>query len=172
MKKVLTISVLVALVLMLACTVVKATTESELEEFILGTHKVAGKEVTLTSSEKKQVKDYFAANELTDAQATTIKTKIDECISIMNKAGVTDVKKLSTSDKQTLLVKAQEAATVVGLKVDMSTGLVTDANGEPVFKLPDGKLVQTGSSNIVYIILAGVAIIAIAGTVVYKKVRA
>ena len=51
----------------------------------------------------------------------------------------------------------------------MSTGLVTNEAGEPVFKLPEGKLVQTGSSNIGYV-LAIFAIIAVAGVVTYKKV--
>ena len=170
MKKVLVISIISILILIGATNVVNAVTEAELEEYLLGTHIVAGKEVTLTSSEKKQLKDYFDENDITDEQAETIKAKVDECLAIMNKEGVTDVKELTTASKQAMLKKAQEAAAVVGLKVDMSTGLVTNAAGEPVFKLPEGKLVQTGSSNMGYVYTV-LAIIAVAGIVTYKKVR-
>ena len=172
MKKILAISILAMVVLMLVCTVVKATTQSELEEYLLGSVTINGKEVSLTSAEKKQVKDYLASHKLTDAQATTIKTKVDECINVMKKAGVTQVQNLKTADKQKLLSLAQEAASAVGLKVDMTTGVVTDEAGNVVFTLTKGKLVQTGSSNIAYVVIAGLAIIAVVGTVVYKKVRA
>ena len=169
MKKIVIISMVSMLILLGACTCVNAVTEAELEKYITSTHIVAGKEVTLTSSELKQVRDYFAENDITDEQAGVIKAKIDECLAIMNKEGVTDVKKLTSASKQEMLKKAQEAAEVVNLKVDMSTGLVTNEAGEPVFKLPEGKLVQTGSSNIGYV-LAIFAIIAVAGVVTYKKV--
>ena len=172
MKKILAISILAMLVLMLVCTVVKATTQSELEEYLLGSVTINGKEVSLTSAEKKQVKDYLASHKLTDAQATTIKTKVDECINVMKNAGVTQVQNLKTADKQKLLSIAQEAAAAINLKVDTSTGVVTDEAGNVVFTLPEGKLVQTGSSNIAYVVIAGLAIIAVVGTVAYKKVRA
>ena len=172
MKKILAISILAMVVLMLVCTVVKATTQSELEEYLLGSVTINGKEVSLTSAEKKQVKDFLASHTLTDAQATTIKTKVDECINVMKNAGVTQVQNLKTADKQKLLSIAQEAASTVGLKVDMTTGVVTDEAGNVVFALTQGKLVQTGSSNIAYVVIAGLAIIAVVGTVAYKKVRA
>ena len=91
----------------------------------------------------------------------------------MTKAGVTQVQKLNKADKKTLLLKGQEAAEKVGLTVDMSTGLVTDPKtGEPIFKLPEGKLAQTGSSNVGYIVLATIAIVAVAGAVIYKRKKA
>ena len=172
MKKTLIIVMIAILALVLATTVVKATTESELEAYVTKTHTIAGKSVSLTSAEIKQVKDYLAANELTDEQATFVKEKVDECISIMEAAGVSDVSKLSATDKQTLMNKAQEVASKLGLTLNTSTGVVTNAAGEVVFKLREGKLVQTGADYVPYIVAAGVAIIAVAGVVIYKKARA
>ena len=172
MKKTLIIVMIAILALVLATTVVNATTKSELQSYITKSHTIAGKSVSLTSAEIKQVNDYFANNEVTDEQATFIKGKIDEAIAVMEAAGVSDVSKLSSTDKQKLISLAQEAAAKVGLTVNTSTGVVTNAAGEVVFKLQEGKLVQTGTNYVPYIVAAGVAIIAVAGVVIYKKARA
>ena len=172
MKKTLTIVIIAVLALVLATTVVNATTKSELQAYLTKSHTIAGKTVSLTSAEIKQVKDYFAANDITDEQATFIKGKVDEAIAVMEAAGVSEVSKLSATDKQTVLNKAQEAAAKVGLSVNSSTGVVTNNAGEVVFKPTDTKLVQTGASYVPYIVAAGLAIIAVAGIVIYKKARA
>ena len=172
MKKTLIVVIVAILALVLATTVVNATTESELVTYLTTSHTIAGKSVSLTSAEIKQVKDYFDANDITDEQATYIKGKVDEAIAIMEAAGVSEVSKLSATDKQTIMSKAQEAAAKIGLSVNTSTGVVTNTSGEVVFKLREGKLVQTGANYVPYIVVAGLAIIAVAGVVVYKKARA
>ena len=172
MKKVLTVLVLVAVLLVVAGTTVKATTEAELVTYLTTSHKIAGKNASLTSLEIKQVKDFFADHDITDEQAAYIKEKVDACIKILDDANTIDVTKLSKSQKQALMGNAEEAAYKIGLTVDTTTGIVRDVDGTVVFVLPEGKLVQTGANYIPYAILAGVAIIAVAGTVIYKKARA
>lgn len=176
MKRVLTASLLVVLVLILASTVVKATTQSELEAYLTKAHTIAGEEVSLTEADKVKVERYFAENTLTDAQATAIKGKVDEAIAIMDKAGVADPTKLSSSDKTKLLNVAETAAQEAGLT------LTVNSKDNTVELYQDGKLiesvsfeeklVQTGSNNLVFVVLAGVAIIAVVATVVVKKVKA
>lgn len=179
MKKVLTISILVALVLMLACTVVKATTESELEAYIKQTHTIAGKTVKLEADKVVVVERYLSTHDLTDEQATVVKAKIDEGKALLNKAGVADYTKLSRADKQQLLKIGQEAAKALGLtmtynasekRVEVFEGTKM-LDSQPISK---DILVQTGSNNIVYVVLAAVAIIAVAGVAVVsaKKARA
>lgn len=169
MKKTLTILVVSIIAMLALGTTVKATTQAELEEYLTTKHTVAGKEVSLTSLEIKQVKDYFASHTMTDEQATYIKERADECLDILDRAGVIDVQKLSKENKKTLILKAKDAAEKVGLTVDTTTGIVRDpATGEELFVLPEGKLVQTGTNNAPYIIIAGIAIVAVAGIVGFK----
>ena len=173
MKKTITIIILLIAVLLLVATNTNAMTKAELKNYLLGEHLISGQKMQLTSAEKKQVEDFFMTHEITDEQADFIKQKAEECKAIMTKAGVTQVQNLSKADKKTLLLKGQEAAEKVGLTVDMSTGLVTDPKtGEPVFKLPEGKLAQTGNSSVGYIVLAVIAIVAVAGAVIYKRKKA
>ena len=179
MKKVLTISILVALVLTLACTVVRATTESELEAYIKQTHTVAGKTVKLEADKVVKVERYLSTHDVTDEQATAVKAKIDEGKALLNKAGVADYTKMSRADKQQLLKIGQEAAKALGLTMtyNASEKRVEIYEGT---KMLDSQpinadiLVQTGSNNVVYIVLAAAAIIAIAGVAVVsmKKARA
>ena len=98
--------------------------------------------------------------------------KIEASKAIMDKAGVSDLNKLSKADKNAIIGNAEEAAYKVGLTVDTANKTVKDATGAVVFTIPQSKLVQTGANNMPYAILAGVAIIAVAGTVIYKKARA
>ena len=175
MKKILTITILMVLVLTLGATMVKATTQSELEEYLLSTFTVAGKTVSLTEANKNRVQRYLSQNTITDEQATAIKAKVEEAIAFMNSKGVYEVTDLSTADKKEILSIAQEGLAIIGLTATYNTSdgsIEIYKNGtliEAVGKDP-AKLVQTGTTNYVYI-LAGVAIIAVAATVVIKKVK-
>ena len=173
MKKTVTIILLIMLALILISKTTNAMTKAELKEYLFSKHEISGHQMELTSVEKKQVEDFYAKYDITDEQADFIKQKVEECKAIMTKAGVTQVQQLSKADKHTLLVKGQEAALKMGLAVDMSTGVITDATtGEVIFVMPKGKLTQTGSDNFEYLFPAGIAIIAVASLLVYKKVRA
>ena len=171
MKKILTTILLVVLAIALFGTMVNATTESELEKYLTSSHEVAGETVKLTSAEIKQVKDYFADNEVTDAQATAIMTNIDKVVALLNEAGTLDASKLTKAQKADLLALAETAAAEVGLTINTENRTVTNAAGEVVFKASSKALVQTGTSYVPYIV-AGIAIIAVAGTVIIKKVNA
>ncbi len=175
MKKVLAITVLTLILLALVCTPVKATTQSELEEYLLASHEVSAGTVSLTEADKVKVQRYFAEHTLTDDQATAVKAKADEIIAIFDKAGVTDAQDLSSSDKAAVLAAAQEAGAEVGLTITYnSTDEVLEIyeNGELIeTSSTELKLVQTGSNNVLAISLAVVAIIAIAAIVVVKKVK-
>ena len=189
MKKLLTISILVVLVLTLACTAVKATTEAELEAYAKQTHTIAGETVKLEASKVVILERYLSTHDVTDAQATTVKAKIDEAKALLNKAGVANYTKMSKADKQELLKIAQEAAQTLGLTLtynsserrvevfegtkkiyeEISPKIMIDS--QPI---SEDILVQTGSNNIVYVVLATVAIIAVAGVAIIsvKKARA
>lgn len=173
MKKMLSISLLVVLALVLVSTVVSAaTTKADLEAYLTSGHKIAGKTVSLTANEIKQVKDYFAANEITDAQAAAIKANVDKAIAVMEKAGVSEYTKLTAAQKEETLTYVKAAAAEVGLTINTANNTAVDANGDVVFKAEAKALVQTGSSNVVYVVLAGLAIIAVAGTVAVRKANA
>lgn len=176
MRKVLTVALLIVLVLTLASTIVKATTQSELEAYLTKTHTIAGKEVSLTDADKVKVERYLSENTLTEEQVAAIKAKVDEGIAIMEKAGVSDYTKLKKEDKTTLLNIAKEAATIAGLTLTINSkdGTIEIYKGTTLIEATSfqrNKLVQTGENNFVWIGLAGIAIIAIATTIIVKKVR-
>ena len=86
---------------------------------------------------------------------------------------------MSKANKQELLKLAQEAAKVLGLTMtyNASEGRVEVFEGTKMLDsqpINEDILVQTGSNNIVYVVLATVAIIAVAGVAVIsvKKARA
>ena len=171
MKKLLTVTLLVVLAIVLLGTAVNATTESELEKYLTSSHEVAGETVKLTSAEIKQVKDYFAENDITDAQATAIMSNINKVVAVLEEAGTLDASKLTKAQKTELLSYAETAAAEVGLTINTSNRTVTNASGEVVFKASSNALVQTGTSYVPYIV-AGLAVIAVAGIVIVKKVNA
>ena len=177
MKKLLTISILVALVLILACTMVKATTESELEAYSKQTHTIAGKTVKLEADKVVKVERYLSTHDVTDEQATAVKAKIDEAKALLNKAGVADYTKMSRANKQELLKIGQEAAKALGLTMtyNASERRVEIYEGTKMLDsqpISEDILVQTGSNNIVYVVLATVAIIAVAGVAVISVKKA
>ena len=172
MKKLLTVTLLVVLAIVLLGTVVNATTESELEKYLTSSHEVAGETVKLTSAEIKQVKDYFAENDITDAQATAIMSNINKVVAILEEAGTLDYTKLTSAQKAEILSYANTAAAEVGLTINTDNRTVTNAAGEVVFKASSNALVQTGTNYVPYIVVVGIAIIAIAGTVIIKKANA
>lgn len=135
MKKGLTIALAFVFVAMLALTQVSAATSSTLANDLYA--KLSG--YGLTSADKVKIERYVADNTITDEQANTILAKADEAVEVMKNAGVTDVKKLSTSDLSKVESIAQSAANTVGLNLTFSS------NSVKVYK--DGKLIETVSST-------------------------
>ena len=177
MKRTIKILMLTLIVLALLIPMVKATTQNELQDYILGTHKIAGKDVCLTDENKGKVKKFFSNNTLTDDQATKIKAKIDEGIAFMDKAGVTDLSKLTTAQKKDLINLGKDAAAIAELTlVADSANNTIELYKDGVFiesiSINPGILVQTGTTHYSYIIVPSVAIIAVAVTLVLRKKKA
>lgn len=176
MKKLLTVTLLVVLMLTIATTTMAAT-ESELLAYVSKTFTIAGEEVSISASDKVKVERYLNEYEVTEEQADQVVAKIDEVVAIMNEAGVSDLTKLSQEDKQRVIAIANEAASILGLE------LKYDASTKEISVYKEGKLIetttlassttlaQTGSTNYAYIVVPAVAIIAIAIAVIAKKAK-
>ena len=176
MKKSIKILMLTLIVLALLVPMVKATTHSELLDYLMKSHKIAGKDVSISEENKVKIKRYLSENTLTDEQATKIKAKVDEGIALMERAGVSDPAYLSVSDKVKLIDIGKDAAAVAGLT------LVVDSNNDSIeiykngtliesASTTPGKLVQTGTTHYSYVIIPSIAIIAVAVALVVRKKR-
>ena len=177
MKKILTISIIALMVMLVAVSTVKATTEEELRAYLKGNLTVNGKTIKIDEKYITSIERYLDSNDLTDEQATAIKAKVDQGLALMEAEGVTDPTKLSSAKKSELLSIGQEAAAVVDLKLQYdssdATISVLDSNGKVIdsFSTNSNKLVQTGKSNVIYVALAGVAIIAVAAIATTKRAK-
>ena len=173
MKKVLVSILLLVILLGVLTTNAMATTNTELIEFAKSNHTVAGKSIGLTDENKVKVERYLTENPVTDAQAGTIMTKVNELIALMESAKVSDPAELSKADKDKFMAIAQEAADVIGVK------LVFHAHSVDVYK--DGKLIEsaslgdklayTGNNINIALVISSVAIIALATTAFVAKKR-
>ena len=174
MKKVLKITLIFAILLFCNITVANAATNEELIAYATKSFDVNGKSVSLTAADKRKVERYLQQYPVTAAEADQIIAKIDAGVAILRTENVTDPTKLPAEKKQQLLSLGQQAASIAGAE------LTYDANSDAISLYRNGvlvdqsttsdALVQTGKDNsyIVYV-LAGVAVIAIAGFVVYTK---
>lgn len=192
MKKVFS-TILIALVAMLMLgTVSMATTEAELEEYLYSVHEVGGAKVQIRDTDKVKLEKFFKENKITDAQATEVKEIIDNALKLMNDDGAASPEKISTvAKKQELLEYARKVASILGYTVSydgtekrldvykdgtqvdsLYWGVYVDENGNKV-STTEPKLAQTGSTNYIYAIAAGVVLIAgIAYVVARKKANA
>jgi len=167
--------VLVLLITLSSMVNVNAKTEEELIDYMSKTFVVAGKEVKLTDADIVKLERYLSENTVSSDNCDKIIEKIDEIIAIMNNAKVTDPTKLSYEKRQEVLAIAKDAATLAG------ASLTYDNTNKVVSIYKDGKLVdtasikpyklaQTGNSNTIYFVIAGLAIVA-GGAVIYRKTR-
>ncbi len=171
MKRALVLTSLVVLVLMLACTAVKAnTTRDELIADLLKESEAMGLDVT------KAELDRALPSHVAEWESDEVFYYLDEAKAAMGDKKFAD---LSKDEKKALLPYAESAAALFDLEIKIDgkdkTVTVVDKDGNEVASRSydaEGKLVQTGSDNLVFVALSGLAIIAIAGTVVVKKVRA
>ena len=177
MKKLATVTLLIVMLVGLLAGTVNAATESELLDYLSQEFTVGGETISISESDKVKIERYLNENEVTAEQADSIIAKVDEAIAVLEAAGETDLTKLSQSDKDRLVSIANSAASVLGLSISY------DASSKTISVYKDGtliestsitsgdELVQTGSSNYVYIAIIAVAVIAIAAVIV-KRVRA
>ena len=100
MKKVLKIFVLVALIVVLATSAVKAATPNEeLLTELKKTYTVGGKDLKLRSEDLVRIERYLSEHELTEAQKNAVLEKANAIIDIMNAENVSSPAKLSASKK-------------------------------------------------------------------------
>ncbi len=174
MKKIMPL--VIALVLSLCfVTTASAKVNDKLLNYAKSTHKVAGENVKLSNSDIVKVERYLTQNEVTDAEATQIIAKMDEIIAVLDKAGESDLSKLSDATKDKVLSLAKEAAAVVGatLSYDNSSKVLTVyQNGTKIEAISvNPYLKQTGSTNLMYVV-AGITVLGIAAVIVRKKLNA
>lgn len=126
MKKMLVIPMIILMLVMVATTSFAATT---LADQLYSKGAAYG----VTESHKKQMVEYFTNNPTTAEEDAYILAKADECIAIMDKAGVKDVTKLSESDLNAVKAKVQDAAKKIGLTVTFTgTSFQVSKNGKTV----------------------------------------
>lgn len=180
MKKVLSVALVIMLIFALATTVKAATPSEDLYAYVSKTFTIAGQEVKLLDNAYLvEVETYLNQNSITEEQYNTVKAEIDKVVAVMNKAGVTDPKKLTGEDEANVKSYVQTAAAALNLKVtfDAKTDrvIVYDLNGNKITEIDPqaaSTLRPTGSAHYEYIAVPAVAIIAVAIVIGYKKVTA
>ena len=168
MKKTLSVILLIVMLLTVA-TSVKAVSNSELASKLYA----LGAKYGMTSADKVKIDRYLADYPVSSAEADQVLAKANEATQLMESAGVTDYKKLSSEEKDQLKSLANEAASIVGVTLTYSDGEID------VYK--DGKLIETlGSTsggNLAYtgndvnavLVVSSVAVIALATIFVAKR---
>ncbi|MBQ3409313.1 MAG: LPXTG cell wall anchor domain-containing protein [Clostridia bacterium] len=163
-----------------------AFSKADLQEYMTTQKDFTGTELIIRSKDKAKLESFFKKTEITDEQAEKIKGYIDEAVKYMNEDGAKSPNKVSTKEKkQRLLQFAKDAAAVLNLTVSYDASEerldIYDANGKFIDSLywgvevKNGKgttepaLVQTGSTNYVYIAVAGVVLVAGATLIVARK---
>ena len=130
MKKTLTVAVLFVMLVSLLVTGVNAVSTSELVEKLYE----MGQPYGITSADKVKLERFLSENPVSDSDANAILAKAEEAVAIMEEAGVTDVKQLTTEQKNQIKSLANDAASILGVT------LVFKAGNLEVYK--DGKLVE------------------------------
>ncbi len=132
-----------------------------------------GSKYGMKESDKLKIERYLSDNPVTDEQANQVLAKANEAAKIMEDAGTTNVKDLTTAQKNKLKSLANEAASIVDLT------LVFKADTVEIYK--DGKLIEsvgsesnklayTGNNVNVILVVSSIAIVALAtGFIVRKK---
>lgn len=166
MKKSIILSMVMALIILMSTSVFAA---SSLADEIYA----KGKNYGVTAEYKARMEKYFANNEITENQKASVLAKADECIAIMDKAGVKDVLDLSTTDLNKVKSIVQSAASDIGLTVKFNskdngfTVLKGDKTIDVVLLRKTNKLVYTGSNTLV-LVIASLGFVAVAGMAVAK----
>ncbi len=93
---------------------------ADLISYVTSNHVFNGMMFELDNSKKEAVRNYITTS-VTDAQADVALAKIKEAEKLVVDSGVTNVANLSASTKTKIISLAQEAATAVGLKLEVNT---------------------------------------------------
>ena len=168
MKKTLAgILLCIMLVTLLATTVSAVSTDEMIEKVY-----EMGVKYGLTSADKVKMERFFADNPVTEAQADQLVAKAEEAVAIMEEAGVTNVKELTTEQKNQLKTVANEAASIVGVSLVYKAGAVEiykDGQLVETITSNNGTLAYTGNTMNIVLVVSSIAIIALGIAVVARK---
>lgn len=168
MKKLLTISILAVMLVLMAVTGVNATTNDNLAETLYN----MGAKYGMTTSDRVKIERYLADYPVTEDEANAIVAKAKEAVAVMEAAGVTDYKELTTDQKNQLKSIANEAASIIGVTLVFRTGAVDVYKDGTLIETAtlnnSGKLAYTGNNNIV-LVVSSIAAIALVSVAVARK---
>lgn len=167
MKKILTVSIIAIMFIMLAITGVNASTKDALANRLYE----IGSKYGMTTADRAKLESYLADNPVSDAEAESVIADAEAAAKVMEEAGVTDYKKLSTEDKATVRGLANNAAGVLDVTLAFtSNGVEVYKDGKLLDTITDngGKLVYTGNNSTV-LVVSSIAVIALVAFVVAGK---
>lgn len=171
MKKILTVSLLVVMLVMAVATVVNAATTETLADELYA----KGASYGMTSADKVKIERYLAEYPVTDAQADALLAKTDEAVAVIQRAGVTNYAELTTAQKDELKAIAKSAAELIDVTLVFKVGSVEiykDGKLIETVTENNGKLAYTGNNVNSVLVVSIIAIIALAIIVVAKKTLA
>lgn len=169
MKRLFAVTILFVVLMTVLATSVNAVSTSEMIEKLYQ----MGQPYGMTQADKVKMERFFADNPVTEAQADQIIAKGEEAVALMQAAGTTNYKELTTEQKNQLKSIANEVASIVGVSLVFKKGTVE------IYK--DGVLIETitsnGSTTLAYtgnttnmiLVVSSVAIIALAATAVARR---
>lgn len=166
MKKLLTIAIVFVMVAMLGATFVNAASTTDLVNQLYS----MGQKYGMTSADKVKMERFFADNPISEADADKVLAKANEAVKIMEDAGTTNIKDLTTAQKNQLKDIATEAAAIVGVTLKFGTSSVEiykDGKLIETITANNGKLAYTGNNVSILVVSSVVAIIALASTTAF-----
>ena len=167
MKKVLIATILFVMVAVFATTMVNAATGAELPNLIYE----KGAKYGVTEGHKVKMERYLAKHPATDAQADAVMAKVDEVAAVYEKAGVTNMAKLSAADLKKVQDLATEAAAILNVKIAWDGAKVTiyyEGRVEDVIEFSD-KLPYTGNDTNIALVVSSVAVVALAAGFIARR---
>lgn len=170
MKKTLAVAVLFVMLVSLLVTGVNAVSTSELVEKLYE----MGQPYGITSADKVKLERFLSENPVSEADADAILAKAEAAISIMEDAGVTDVKQLTTAQKNQIKSLANEAASILGVTLVFKAGnleVYKDGALVETLSYSNDKLAYTGNTVNMVLVVSSVAVIALVATYVVARKR-
>lgn len=153
-------------------TNVHAEGNTQILEYAKTTHFIAGDYVRLSNSDIVKIERFLREYPVTNEEASTIIDKANQIVDVLNQAGVSDLTKLSSSQKKEVLRLAEETANIVGATLSY------DNTDKAIAIYKDGKkfdalslspyLKQTGKSNVLTISIAAISVVGLT-TLFYRK---
>ena len=168
MKRLFAVTILFVVLMTVLATSVNAVSTSEMIEKLYQ----MGQPYGMIQADKVKMERFFADNPVTEAQADQIIAKGEEAVALMQAAGTTNYKELTTEQKNQLKAIANEAASIVGVSLVFKKGTVEiykDGVLVETITANNGTLAYTGNTTNMILVVSSVAIIALAATAVARR---